>query len=94
MTNFLTLYLNLTIEVDIENYLYYIEFRYKLRKIGSFMKPIYLDLHIHTSTNADSLNENYNVDLLLEKIKTKINGENYLISLTDHNTINKKAKQN
>ncbi|NLK11734.1 MAG: hypothetical protein GX317_12455 [Staphylococcus equorum] len=55
------------------------------------MKPIYLDLHIHTSRNAGSLNENYNVDLLLEKIKAKINGENYLIPLTDHNTINKQA---
>lgn len=55
------------------------------------MKPIYLDLHIHTSEYPDNLNQNYNVDLLLDKIK-EINGNSeFLISLTDHNTINKNA---
>ena len=55
------------------------------------MKPIYLDLHIHTSENEDELNQSYNVDLLLEKIKITCQDSDFLISLTDHNTINKSA---
>lgn len=55
------------------------------------MNPVYLDLHIHTSENEDSLNQNYNVDLLLEKILQTNNNSEFLISLTDHNTINKNA---
>lgn len=31
------------------------------------MKAIYVDLHIHTSENADNLNKNYNVDKLIKK---------------------------
>lgn len=53
------------------------------------MKPVYIDLHIHTSDNPDKLNERYDLDKLITNIK-KISKENeYLISLTDHNTINK-----
>ena len=33
------------------------------------MKPIYLDLHIHTSEDEENLNQNYDVDLLLSKIQ-------------------------
>ena len=33
------------------------------------MKPIYLDLHIHTSEDEENLNQNYDVDLLLSKIR-------------------------
>lgn len=55
------------------------------------MEAVYLDLHIHTSENEDSLNQNYNVDLLLEKIKETSDNATFLISLTDHNTINKLA---
>ena len=55
------------------------------------MKPIYLDLHIHTSEDEENLNQDYNVDLLLEKIKITSNDSEFLISLTDHNTINKNA---
>jgi len=55
------------------------------------MGAIYLDLHIHTSENEDNLNLNYNVELLLDKIKETSNDSNFLISLTDHNTINKDA---
>ena len=55
------------------------------------MKPIYLDLHIHTSENEDELNQSYNVDLLLEKIKITCQDSDFLISLTDHNPINKSA---
>lgn len=55
------------------------------------MKPYYTDLHIHTSINPDILNNAYDVRGLIEKIKKFSNTENIFISLTDHNTINKKA---
>ena len=55
------------------------------------MKPIYLDLHIHTSDDPNKLNNSYNIDTLVRKIKEKTNDGDYLISLTDHNTINKNA---
>lgn len=55
------------------------------------MNPIYLDLHIHTSENPDSLVDSYDLDKLIEKIKITSNDSDYLISLTDHNTINKKV---
>lgn len=55
------------------------------------MEAIYVDLHIHTSENADALNDNYNIDELIKKVKEKANGRQALISLTDHNTINKDA---
>ena len=32
------------------------------------MNPIYIDLHIHTSENPDSLVNNYDIDKLIEKI--------------------------
>lgn len=55
------------------------------------MKPIYVDIHIHTSENPNELNLQYNKDKLLEGIN-KVAGHNLvLISLTDHNTINKNA---
>lgn len=53
------------------------------------MEAIYVDLHIHTSENADNLNKNYNIDELIKKINQKAQGRKALISLTDHNTINK-----
>jgi 6-pyruvoyl-tetrahydropterin synthase len=55
------------------------------------MKPIYVDIHIHTSNNPNELNSKYDVDLLLEKVKKVSNGADVLLSLTDHNTINKIA---
>lgn len=55
------------------------------------LEPIYLDLHIHTSENADGLNINYDVAKLVEKILDYNGNSKSLISLTDHNTINKKA---
>jgi hypothetical protein len=61
------------------------------------MNPIYLDLHIHTSENPNQLNENYDLDCLVRKIKEYNKDSDFLISLTDHNTINKavylKAKE-
>lgn len=55
------------------------------------MEAIYVDLHIHTSENADNLNKNYNIDELIKNINKKAKGRQALISLTDHNTINKDA---
>lgn len=55
------------------------------------MNAVYVDLHIHTSENANNLNSNYDVDELIKNIKKKANGRTALISLTDHNTINKDA---
>jgi len=58
------------------------------------LKPIYTDLHIHTSQDADNLNVEYNVQLLIGKIKDYANTENFMISFTDHNVINEKAYLN
>jgi len=55
------------------------------------MKPVYLDLHIHTSDDPNHLNENYDLDTLIEKVTEKAQGNDFLISLTDHNTINEKV---
>lgn len=55
------------------------------------MEAIYLDLHIHTSQDANHPNEDYDVAELVSQIK-KLNGDApFLISLTDHNMINKGA---
>jgi len=53
------------------------------------MKPVFIDLHIHTSENPNDLNESYDLDLLKGKIEKTAEGSPYLISLTDHNAINK-----
>ena len=55
------------------------------------LEPIYLDLHIHTSENADKLNESYDVDCLVKKILEYNQDSSSLISFTDHNVINKQA---
>ena len=54
------------------------------------MEPIFIDLHIHTSKKPDKLNKSYDLDLLKEKIEEIAEKSDYLISLTDHNTTNKK----
>ena len=53
------------------------------------MQPVFLDFHIHTSSNPDSLNESYDIDILKEKVEKVAQGSDYLISFSDHNTINK-----
>ncbi len=58
------------------------------------MKPVYLDLHIHTSKHPDKLDPAYDVATLHDKIRACAAGSAYLISLTDHNTINKAAYLN
>jgi len=55
------------------------------------MEPVFIDFHIHTSENPENLNESYDVDLLKSKIEQIADGSSYLISLTDHNTINNSA---
>jgi len=53
------------------------------------MEPVFIDFHIHTSDNPESLNESYDLDMLKMKIEEIADGSEYLISLTDHNIINK-----
>lgn len=55
------------------------------------MKAVYVDIHIHTSDNPNKLNENYDVDKLIERVKSIAKDNPCLLSLTDHNAINKKA---
>ena len=55
------------------------------------MEAVYLDLHIHTSANPDNLNEDYDIGTLLTGVRAQANGHPFLISLTDHNTVNKQA---
>lgn len=58
---------------------------------GAQVEPVYLDLHIHTSENPDRLNTAYDLVTLREKVQTSATGSPCLISLTDHNTVNKRA---
>lgn len=58
------------------------------------MDCCYVDIHIHTSENADSLNSTYNVNELKNKIETIAKGHPYIISLTDHNILNVDAYKN
>jgi len=55
------------------------------------MDPVYLDLHIHTSDDPESLNGDYDLDALISKVEETAQGDDFLISLTDHNTINEKV---
>jgi hypothetical protein len=55
------------------------------------MKPIYIDIHIHTSEDANKLNTKYNCDLLMENVRKIAGDTEVVLSLTDHNTINKTA---
>lgn len=51
------------------------------------MQPIY----IHTSEDANNLNVNYDIAELVGQIKKQNGDSPFMISLTDHNTINKSA---
>lgn len=55
------------------------------------MKPVFIDIHIHTSKNPNELNENYDVKTLVTKVKEIAKENPVLLSLSDHNTINKSA---
>lgn len=60
------------------------------KRVGS-MNPVYLDLHIHTSESPEHLNEAYDVETLRQRLDEAAGGGEYLVSLTDHNTVNKSA---
>lgn len=53
------------------------------------MKPVFIDFHIHTSDNPEKLNQKYEIETLKDKIEEISDGEEFLISLTDHNVVNK-----
>ena len=55
------------------------------------MEPVYIDIHIHTLSNPDNLNVDYDVETLFSKVRSKAQGQSILLSFTDHNVINKKA---
>ncbi len=55
------------------------------------MEPVFIDFHIHTSSNFESPNENYNLAALKAGIEKIAGDQPYLISLTDHNFINRKV---
>lgn len=55
------------------------------------MNPVYIDLHIHTSNDPSSLADNYDLETLVQRVKEVAKGDDFLISLTDHNTINEKV---
>lgn len=55
------------------------------------MQPVYLDLHIHTFPDANNPTSGYDVAMLVSKIKEYNGNEPFLISFTDHNTINREA---
>lgn len=53
------------------------------------MEAVFLDIHIHTSIDPNNLNENYDIDLLANRIKKFTKDSEFLISLSDHNAVNK-----
>ncbi len=55
------------------------------------MRPVFLDFHIHTSSNFESPNEDYDLLELKSSVERIANGSPYLISITDHNFVNKKV---
>lgn len=55
------------------------------------MEPVYIDIHIHTSSNPEELNDNYDIETLFNNVRNKAQAQSILLSLTDHNTINKIA---
>lgn len=55
------------------------------------MEAVYVDIHIHTTENPNNMSCSYDVKALVENVKTLSKENPVLLSLTDHNTINKKA---
>ncbi|MGO3751722.1 MAG: hypothetical protein ACTJGH_03025 [Peptoniphilaceae bacterium] len=55
------------------------------------MKPTFVDIHIHTSENPKSLPSNYDVKELIKNVRELSGDYDVLLSLSDHNTINKSA---
>lgn len=55
------------------------------------MEPVYLDLHIHTSDDPSRLDAAYDVQMLRRGVDAVCGDSPTLVSLTDHNTVNKAA---
>lgn len=55
------------------------------------MKPVYIDIHIHTSEDANNINTQYDCNVLLKKVREIAGDAEVVLSLTDHNTLNKQA---
>ena len=56
------------------------------------LEPVYCDMHIHTYPDANRrIGYKYNASSLVDKVLLHAKGHKALISLTDHNTINKEA---
>ena len=56
------------------------------------IEPFYCDMHIHTYPNANSRDGSaYDIDSLFERVRKGAKGHKAVISLTDHNVINKDA---
>ena len=55
------------------------------------MKPVFVDFHIHTSSNPEHPNEDYDITSLQKGVESIAGESPYLISITDHNFVNKKA---
>lgn len=56
------------------------------------IEPFYCDMHIHTYQNANSRDgSTYGIDSLFERIRKDAKGHKAVVSLTDHNVINKDA---
>ena len=55
------------------------------------MRPVYIDIHIHTSEDANKINEQYDCDKLIKKVREIAGDAEVMLSLTDHNTLNKQA---
>ena len=53
------------------------------------MIPVFIDLHIHTSDDPNAWNTSYDLEVLKARVEEYADGAPYLLSLTDHNTINK-----
>ena len=58
------------------------------------MSATYVDIHIHTSEDPNSLLTNYDVKELVRNVRKLSLDNPVLLSLTDHNTINKEAYLN
>lgn len=54
------------------------------------VSPVFLDFHIHTSQNPTKANEDYDLESLKKNIEAIAADSDYLVSLTDHNFVNKK----
>lgn len=56
------------------------------------IEPFYCDMHIHTSLDANNyIDANYDIEALASRVADFARGHTAMISLTDHNVINKAA---